>query len=182
MFLVLFLNVSFYIRSIQDFIHNCAAKTWEKKIWSSQMKEIDFKSNYTWGGISWSYTFLNRISEQKFSFKIRLHIRIDTFELAGECITLITMIANMSWGLFSTRLCVFVCVCVCTVAKSCLTFCDSMDCSLPGSSVHGIFQARILGWSVISSSRGSSQPRDRTHVSTFPELAYFPQYKYVSTI
>jgi len=40
-----------------------------------------------------------------------------------------------------------------------------MDCSPSGSSVHGIFQARILEWVAISSSRGSSQPRDRTHVS-----------------
>ena len=37
---------------------------------------------------------------------------------------------------------------------SCLTLCDSMDCSLPGSSVHGIFQARILEWVAISFSRG----------------------------
>ena len=40
-----------------------------------------------------------------------------------------------------------------------------MDCSLPGSSVHGIFQARILEWVVVSYSRGSSQPRDQTCVS-----------------
>ena len=40
-----------------------------------------------------------------------------------------------------------------------------MDCSLPGSSVHGIFQARVLEWVAISFSRGSSQPRDRTWVS-----------------
>ena len=40
-----------------------------------------------------------------------------------------------------------------------------MDCGLPGSSVHGILQARILEWGAISSSRGSSQPRDRTHMS-----------------
>ena len=39
---------------------------------------------------------------------------------------------------------------------SCLTLCDSMDCSLPGSSVHGIFQAKILEWIAISFSRGSS--------------------------
>ena len=39
-------------------------------------------------------------------------------------------------------------------------FCDPMDCSPPGSSVHGIFQVRILEWVAISSSRGSSQPRD----------------------
>ena len=40
-----------------------------------------------------------------------------------------------------------------------------MDCSLPGSSVHGIFQAIVLEWIAISFSRGSSQPRDRTWVS-----------------
>ena len=42
--------------------------------------------------------------------------------------------------------------------------CESVDCSLPGSSVHGILQARILEWVAISFSRGSSQPRDRTQV------------------
>ena len=40
-----------------------------------------------------------------------------------------------------------------------------MDCSLPGSSVHGILQARILEWVAISSSRESSQLKDQTHVS-----------------
>ena len=40
------------------------------------------------------------------------------------------------------------------------TLCDHMDCSLPGFSIHGIFQARVLEWIAISSSRGSSQPRD----------------------
>ena len=44
-------------------------------------------------------------------------------------------------------------------------FCDPTDCSLPGSSVHGIFQARILEWVPISFTRGSSQSRDRTHGS-----------------
>ena len=43
---------------------------------------------------------------------------------------------------------------VCSVAQSCLTLCDPMDCSPPGSSVYGIFQARILEWIAISSSRG----------------------------
>ena len=51
------------------------------------------------------------------------------------------------------------------VVQSCPTLCDPMDCSLPGSSVHGILQARILEWVTISFSRGSSQPRDRTQVS-----------------
>ena len=52
------------------------------------------------------------------------------------------------------------------VAQSCLTLCDPMDCSPPGSSVHGILQARILEWVAISFSRGSSWPRDWTQVST----------------
>ena len=49
--------------------------------------------------------------------------------------------------------------------QSCPTLCDPMDCSPPGSSVHGILQARILEWVAIPSSRGSSQCRDWTHVS-----------------
>ena len=49
--------------------------------------------------------------------------------------------------------------------QSCPTLCDPIDCSPPGSSVHGILQARILEWVAISYSRGSSQPRDWTHVS-----------------
>ena len=49
--------------------------------------------------------------------------------------------------------------------QSCLTLCDPMDCSPPGSSVHGILQTRILEWVAMPSSRGPSQPRDGTHVS-----------------
>ena len=55
--------------------------------------------------------------------------------------------------------------CVCSVIQSCLTLCDPMNCSPPGSSVHGIFQAKILEWVAISFSRGPSRPRDRTCVS-----------------
>ena len=51
------------------------------------------------------------------------------------------------------------------VAQSCLILCDPMDCSLPGSSIHGIFQARVLEWGAISFSRGSSSPKDQTRVS-----------------
>ena len=51
------------------------------------------------------------------------------------------------------------------VAQSCLTLCDPMDCSRPGSSIHGIFQARVLEWGAIFFSSGSSQLRDRTQVS-----------------
>ena len=52
-------------------------------------------------------------------------------------------------------------------AQSCLTLCDPMDCSSPGSSVNGILQARILEWVAIPFSRGSSQPRIKPR---FPAL------------
>ena len=47
----------------------------------------------------------------------------------------------------------------------CLILCDPMGCSLPGSSVHGILQARTLDWVVLPFSRGSARPRDQTHIS-----------------
>ena len=76
------------------------------------------------------------------------------------------------------------------VAQSCPTFCDPIDCSLPGSSVHGILQARVLEWVAIPFSRGSSWPRDRTWVSwitgrffaIWATREYWAQYKEVSRI
>ena len=47
--------------------------------------------------------------------------------------------------------------------------CEHMNCSPPGSSVHGVFQARILEWIAISFSRGSSQPRKQTQVSSIAD-------------
>ena len=62
--------------------------------------------------------------------------------------------------------CMCVCLCVCC-AQSYLTLCDPTDCSLPGSSVHGILQTRILEQVSVPISRGSSQTRDQTQVSCF---------------
>ena len=66
---------------------------------------------------------------------------------------------------FYCFLCVCVCVCVCLcvcveLLYSCLTLWDPMDCSLQGSSVHGILQAKLLKWVAKPSSRGVSQPKD----------------------
>ena len=58
--------------------------------------------------------------------------------------------------------------CCCLVTKSCLTLCDPMDCSPPGSSVHGISQARILKWIAISFSRASSWPSCVSRASSWP--------------
>ena len=67
-------------------------------------------------------------------------------------------------GIWIRLMCVWirlVCVCV-LVAQLCLTLCNPMDRSPPGSSVHGILQARILEWVAVPFSRGSSQPREQT--------------------
>ena len=58
----------------------------------------------------------------------------------------------------------------------CLTLLDPLDCSQPGSSVHGILQARILEWVAISFSRGSSQPRDQTQVSYVSSIGRWVLY------
>ena len=55
--------------------------------------------------------------------------------------------------------------CGCLVFQSCPTLCDPTDCSPPGSSVHGVSQARILEWVVIFSSKETSRSRDQTRVS-----------------
>ena len=57
------------------------------------------------------------------------------------------------------------CACVCACKGSRLTACDRKYCSPPGSSVQEVLQAKIREWVAMSSSRGSSQPRDQTRVS-----------------
>ena len=60
----------------------------------------------------------------------------------------------------------------CSVTKLCPTLCDPMDYSLPGSFVHGIFQARILEWIAISFLRGSSRPRIEPSSPAWQEILY----------
>ena len=61
----------------------------------------------------------------------------------------------------------------CLVAKSCPILCDPMDCSQPGSSVHGLSQARILEWVAIFFSGGSSWPRNWTGISYIGRWFFF---------
>ena len=72
-------------------------------------------------------------------------------------------------GIVALQCCVSFC---CKVAQSCPTLWDPTDCSLPGSSVHEIFQVRVLDLVAISFSRGSSWPRDRTRVSSIADRGF----------
>ena len=74
-----------------------------------------------------------------------------------------TYCRSLAWRILSITL--LVCESESEVAQSCPTVCNPVDCSPPGSSIHGILQARILECVAISFSRGSSWPRDRTQVS-----------------
>ena len=74
---------------------------------------------------------------------------------------LVCIMVHSTWEVWATDL-------PCVHAQLCLTLCNPMDSSLPGSSVHGILQAGILVWVLIFSSRGFSLPRDQTLV---PALA-----------
>ena len=99
---------------------------------------------------------------KKFSKLGKLQVTYNIWHISISCLILTSL----------AQLCVCVCVCVCVRARarvlsldSCPTLCNPMDCSLPGPSVHRIFQARILEWVATPSSRGPCRPRDRMHVS-----------------
>ena len=98
----------------------------------------------------WSFSFCSRIC----------HLSICYFDIRAE--------GDWTEGDWEVTKSVPACppsICLKTeVIHLCPTLCDPMDCGLPGSSVHGIFQARVLQWVAISFSRGSSQPRDQTQV------------------
>ena len=88
------------------------------------------------------------------------------------------------WVCVCAHVSVCECVCACTQertgAQSYLTLCDFMDCSLPGSPVHGISEAIILAWVAISYFTASSRPRDRTCVSVISCIGRWVLYHCVT--
>ena len=89
-----------------------------------------------------------------------------------------TLSLSLLWLYLQWYVCMY--IHVSEVAQSCPTLCDPMDYSLPGSSIHGIFQARVLEWVTISFSRGSSQPRDWTWDSRIIDRRFTDVYTYTS--
>ena len=120
-----------------------------------------------WFNISTSFNLINHINKMKG----KNHMVISIYsEKAFHKIQQTFMILKKLSAKWPRRECVCVCVCVCacTHAKSlqsCLTLCNPMDCSLRGSSVLGFSRQGKCMWVAMPSSRLSSQPRDRTHVS-----------------
>jgi len=85
----------------------------------------------------------------------------------------VNIVHSVGWKVNNT-------MCVCACALSRVWLCDPMDCGPPGSSVRGVFLARIVKWVAISYSRGSSQPRDQACVSCISCIA--DEFLLLSTI
>ena len=88
-----------------------------------------------------------------------------SFSVKWEELALCVAVGRFSGRLYTNSVPTLRRTVLCLVGQVCLTLCDPMDCSPPGSSVHWILQARILEWVPMPSSRGSSQPRDWNQVS-----------------
>ena len=111
--------------------------------------------------------------ENEGMFRISVHEKV--LALFFDHLVMIRFVGNrlppcvithlQSWYMYMLCGPIFTCVHACSAVKLCLILCHPMNRSPLSSSVHGIFQARILEWVATSSSRGSSWPRDRTRVS-----------------
>ena len=99
-----------------------------------------------------------------FRYVLIYHLKNSSFKTLYETLTLFNShFVLLNSFLFLIRF--IITTSLCTLTKSDLTLWEHMDCSSPGSSAHGISQARIQEWVAITFSRASFQPRDRTHVS-----------------
>ena len=149
--------VSFYYSSTVFPISCCNKFLWTQQFEMAQIWQL-FRILLwvsAWHGVSWTVLLAGssrgrHISLPFGSFRGHLHSII--------CVAFLHLQHTSS----VTAVCVCVCVCVCSVDQSYLTLWHPVDCRPPGSTVHEISQARMLGWVAIFSSRGSSQPRDWT--------------------
>ena len=120
------------------------------------------KGERVWG--SWGEEGDEKTSRGKVARKITINLFFSKMMFSKFCY------ADLHWWWELLRVLLFLGwarkhTCLFSLTQLCPTLCDPINWSSPGSSVHGILQASILEWVAIFSSRGSSQPRDWTHVS-----------------
>ena len=135
-------------------------KTWRKKwrksevkTWRKWRRESEEKSESEAPG-SWPGPQNLRVESPLLSYKVRVTMGNDLNKAEKHYLQLLRHLLQRLLSESESE-----------VTQSCPTLCNPMDCSLPGFSVHGIFQAKILEWGAISFSKRSAQPRDWTPVS-----------------
>ena len=112
--------------------------------------------------------------------------KILEIDIGDSCTTVCMYLMPMKCTLKMDKMQVlwlYICMSIYTMHMHVLShvrLCNTMSCSPPGSSVHGISQARKLEWIAISSSRGSSRPRDQTHVSCFSRTGRWVLYHWAT--
>ena len=122
---------------------------------------MSIKPKRDWKSWNHQYNFREDVHVTEWS-GLKFCLEIETRERNNSTILFISVDIKCNRLLLCVCVCVYVCVLRCF---SCPTLCDPIDHSLPGSSVHGILQARILEWVAMPSSSEFSWPRDWTHVS-----------------
>ena len=146
---------------------NSCIYDWDKWTWYTNLTSA-FKFSHT----DWERQNSQYLSEKIYWVRLFLFrwtdfhsSRILCYEISkGGCLFEIGS-KQILWSKFCHVL-TEICILYMFGVQSCPVLCDPMDCSPPGSSVHGIFQAEILEWISISFSKGSSQPRNQTQVSS----------------
>ena len=136
----------------------------KKKNWSTKCNAVFWTRSWNRKG-TWAENLMKSQGSLKFSQRYCICVNFLVLSNGQPWYKRLTL-EEAGWRVHSNSLCNFsVSWKLLLVAESCPSLPNSMDCSLPGSSVQGILQARILEWVSISFSRGSSQPRDRIWVS-----------------
>ena len=118
---------------------------------------INFIRNKKWKAIHETYKKLYK--DTKFAAVLFLKTKSSNKWDIFQMMTIQTVVYLYTIMVYYVR------VLISKLLQSCLTLYDPVDCSLTGSSLYEVFQARMLEWVAMTSSRGSSQPRDQTHVS-----------------
>ena len=145
-------------------------------MWETRVQSLDWEEPLEKGkDYSLHYSGLENSMNSIVQGVTRSWTQLSDFHFHFICINPTTTVFCLSCSLslefpFHSWTCYFgmMLLCYAKLLKSCLTLCDPINSSLPGSSVTGILQTRILEWVAMPSSRGSSQPRDRiciTYVS-----------------
>ena len=134
------------------------------------------KSKWRWVSVRFCQILFLHLLRESFYFYLFLSTWYITLTLLHILNYPCTAGINPTWPWCET-LYIYVCVYVCVWAQLCPTLCNPLDCSLPRSSVHGIFQTRILvvGHFLL---QGFSQPRDQTHISYLSWIGMQVLYHY----